>query len=68
MGFECEVIPNGTLRLGMDDLDWMIGAGYKFEIRVGRKKFPIEVNYAFLYESRAGLWTPFNLGLRGYIP
>ncbi len=68
VGFECEVIPNGTLRLGMDDLDWMIGAGYKFEIRVGRKKFPIEVNYAFLYESRAGLWTPFNLGLRGYIP
>ena len=37
VGFECEVIPNGTLRLGMDDLDWMIG-------------------------------TPFNLGLRGYIP
>ena len=68
VGFECEVIPNGTLRVGMDDLDWMLGAGYKFDIRVGRKKFPIEVNYAFLYESRAGIWTPFTLGLRGYIP
>ncbi|MBQ7079392.1 MAG: hypothetical protein IJM92_06965 [Fibrobacter sp.] len=68
VGFECEIIPNATLRLGMDDLDWMLGAGYKFDIRVGRKKFPIEVNYAFLYESRAGIWTPFTLGLRGYIP
>ena len=68
VGFECEVIPNGTLRVGMDDLDWMFGAGYKFDIRVGRKKFPIEVNYAFLYETRAGIWTPFTIGLRGYIP
>ncbi len=68
VGFECEVIPNATLRVGMDDLDWMLGAGYKFDIRVGRKRFPIEVNYAFLYESRAGIWTPFTLGLRGYIP
>jgi hypothetical protein len=68
VGFDCEIIPNGTLRVGMDDLDWMFGAGYKFEIRVGRKRFPIEVDYAFLYESRAGIWTPFTIGLRGYIP
>lgn len=68
VGFECDVIPNATIRVGMDDLDWMIGAGYKFEVRVGRKKFPIEVNYAFLYETRAGIWSPFSLGLRGYIP
>ena len=68
VGFECEVIPNGTLRVGMDDLDWMFGAGYKFDIRVGRKRFPIEVDYAFLYETRAGIWTPFTIGLRGYIP
>jgi hypothetical protein len=68
VGFECEVIPNATVRVGMDDLDWMIGAGYKFDIRIGRKKYPIEVNYAFLYETRAGLWSPFSLGLRGYIP
>lgn len=68
VGFDCEIIPNGTLRVGMDDLDWMIGAGYKFDIRVGRRRFPIEVNYAFLYETRAGIWTPFTIGLRGYIP
>lgn len=68
VGFECDVIPNATIRVGMDDLDWMIGAGYKFEVRVGRRKFPIEVNYAFLYETRAGIWSPFSLGLRGYIP
>ncbi|SHK89928.1 hypothetical protein [Fibrobacter sp. UWB12] len=68
VGFECEVIPNATLRVGMDDLDWMFGAGYKFDIHIGRKKYPIEVNYAFLYETRAGIWTPFTLGLRGYLP
>jgi len=68
VGFECEIVPNATLRVGMDDLNWMLGAGYKFEIHVGRKKFPLEVNYAFLYETSAGLWSPFTLGLRGYIP
>ena len=68
VGFECEIVPKATLRVGMDDLNWMLGAGYKFEIRVGRRKFPIEVNYAFLYETSAGLWSPFSLGLRGYIP
>ncbi|SIN82549.1 hypothetical protein [Fibrobacter sp. UWB11] len=68
VGFECEIIPNATLRVGMDDLDWMFGAGYKFDIHIGRKKYPIEVNYAFLYETRAGIWTPFTLGLRGYLP
>ena len=68
VGFECEAIPNATFRVGMDDLNWMLGAGYKFEIRVGRRRFPIEVNYAFLYETSAGIWSPFSLGLRGYIP
>jgi hypothetical protein len=26
------------------------------------------VNYALIYESEAGLWTPLSFGLRGYIP
>ena len=68
VGFECEVVPNATLRVGMDDLNWMLGAGYKFELNIGRKKYPLEINYAFLYETSAGLWSPFTLGLRGYIP
>ena len=68
VGFECEVIPDGTLRLGMDDLDWTVGAGYKFRIRIGKKKYPFDVNYALIYESEAGLWTPLSFGLRGYIP
>ena len=68
VGFECEVVPNATLRIGMDDLNWMLGAGYKFELNIGRKKYPLEINYAFLYETSAGLWSPFTLGLRGYIP
>ena len=68
VGFECEIIPDGTLRLGMDDLDWMVGAGYKFRIRIGKKRYPFDVNYALIYETEAGIWTPLSFGLRGYIP
>lgn len=68
VGFESELIPNGTLRVGMDDLNFTVGAGYKFEIRIGKKKYPFDVNYALIYESEAGLWTPLSFGLRGFIP
>lgn len=68
VGFECEIIPDGTLRLGMDDLDWTVGAGYKFHIRIGKKRIPFDVNYALIYETEAGIWTPLSFGLRGNIP
>ncbi len=68
VGFECEVIPDGTVRIGMDDLDAMLGLGYKFRIRIGKKKYLFDVNYALTYESRADLWNPLSFGLRGYIP
>jgi hypothetical protein len=65
VGFECEVIPDGTVRIGMDDLDAMLGLGYKFRIRIGKKKYLFDVNYALTYESRADLWNPLSFGLRG---
>lgn len=65
VGFECEIIPDGTLRLGMDDLDWTLGAGYKFHLRIGKKTYPLDVNYAIIYESDAGLWTPVSISIRG---
>ena len=68
VGFECEVIPDGTVRIGMDDLDAMLGLGYKFRIRIGKKKYLFDVNYALTYESSADLWNPLSFGLRGYIP
>ena len=68
VGFECEVIPDGTVRIGMDDLDAMLGFGYKFHVRIGKKKYLFDVNYALTYESRADLWNPLSFGLRGYIP
>lgn len=68
VGFECEVIPDGTVRIGMDDLDAMLGLGYKFRIRIGKKKYLFDVNYALTYESEADLWNPLSFGLRGYIP
>ena len=68
VGFECAVIPDGTVRIGMDDLDAMLGLGYKFRIRIGKKKYLFDVNYALTYESRADLWNPLSFGLRGYIP
>ena len=68
MGFECEIIPDGTVRVGMDDLNYMVGLGYKFKIPIGKKKYLFDVNYALTYESEAGLWNPLSFGLRGYIP
>ena len=52
----------------MDDLDAMLGLGYKFHVRIGKKKYLFDVNYALTYESRADLWNPLSFGLRGYIP
>ena len=68
VGFECDIIEDGTVRVGMDDLDFTFGLGYKFHVRVGKKKYQFDANYALLYESEAGLWNPLSFGLRGFIP
>lgn len=68
VGFECEIIPDGTIRIGMDGLDAMLGLGYKFHIRIGKKKYLFDVNYALTYESTAGLFNPLSIGVRGFIP
>lgn len=68
VGFECEIIEGGTIRLGMDDLNYTVGLGYKFNVRIGKKKYLFDVNYALLYETDAGLWNPLSFGLRGFIP
>jgi hypothetical protein len=68
VGFECDIIEGGTVRVGMDDLDFTFGLGYKFNVRIGQKKYLFDVNYALLYESEAGLWNPLSFGLRGFFP
>lgn len=68
VGFECDIIEGGTVRVGMDDLNFTFGLGYKFNVRIGKKKYLFDVNYALLYESDAGLWNPLSFGLRGFIP
>ena len=68
VGFECDIIEGGTVRVGMADLDFTFGLGYKFNLRIGKKKYLFDVNYALLYESDAGLWNPLSFGLRGFIP
>lgn len=68
VGFECEIIPDGMVRVGMDDLNAMLGLGYKFRIRIGKKRYLFDVNYALTYESSAGLWNPLSFGVRGFIP
>lgn len=68
VGFECEIIPNGTIRVGMDDLDFTFGAGYKFDVRIGKKKYPLDVNYALIFESGAGLFGPASISVRGNLP
>ena len=68
VGFECEIIKDGTVRTGMDDRNFMAGLSYKFRIPIAKKKYLFDVNYALTYESEAGLWNPLSFGLRGYIP
>ena len=68
VGFECEIIPDGTVRVGMDGLDAMLGFGYKFNVRIGKKRYLFDVNYALTYESSAGLFNPLSIGVRGFIP
>ena len=68
VGFECDIVEGGTVRVGMDDLNFTFGLGYKFNVRIGKKKYLFDVNYALLYESDAGLWNPLSFGLRGLIP
>ena len=68
VGFECEIIPAGTVRIGMDDLNAMLGLGYKFDVRIGKKRYLFDVNYALTYESSAGLFNPLSFGVRGFIP
>lgn len=68
LGAEYEVIPSGALRAGVDGTNFSLGLGYRFEIRLGKKKWPFEVNYALLYESQADLWNPLSFGVRGWIP
>lgn len=68
VGFECEIITDGTIRTGMDDRNFMVGLGYKFRIPIAKKKYLFDVNYALTYESEADLWNPLSFGLRGYIP
>ena len=68
VGFECEIIPDGTVRAGMDGLDAMLGFGYKFNVRIGKKRYLFDVNYALTYESSAGLFNPLSFGVRGFIP
>lgn len=68
LGAEYEVIPNGTIRAGVDETNFTAGLGYKFDIRIGKKKYPFDINYALIYESEADLWNPISFSLRGAIP
>lgn len=68
LGAEYEIIPNGALRIGMDDDNYSLGLGYKFEVRIGKSKWPFDINYALVYEADAELWNPLSFGIRGFIP
>lgn len=68
LGAEYEVIPNGTIRAGVDETNFTAGVGYKFDVRIGKKKWPFDINYALIYESEADLWNPLSFSIRGWIP
>ncbi|MCK9183716.1 MAG: hypothetical protein M0P13_12700 [Fibrobacteraceae bacterium] len=64
-GMEWEAIPDGLLRFGFDDSNYTLGLGYRFSVRLGKHRYPFEINYALIYESEADLWDPLSFGLRG---
>jgi hypothetical protein len=66
-GFEYEIFPRGMVRLGMDDSNYSLGFGYRFEIRIGKTVLPFDISYALVYESEAELWNPLSFGVRGWI-
>jgi len=68
LGAEYEVIPNGMVRMGVDDGNFTAGLGYKFDIRIGKKKWPFDINYALIYEREAELLNPVSFSVRGNIP
>lgn len=66
-GMEWEALEDALLRFGFDDRNYTFGLGYKFSIRFGKKRYPFEIDYALVYESRAELWNPLSFGFRGSI-
>lgn len=64
LGIESEIIPDGTVRAGLDDSNPSLGLGYLFRLRAGRRQIPVQVDYALVYEWEAELWNPLSFGLR----
>lgn len=64
LGVEVEAIPKGFVRAGFDDGNPSLGLGYRFDVRWNRRRVPLWVDYALVYEQEADLWNPFSFGLR----
>lgn len=67
-GAEWEAIPGGWLRAGMDSRNLTCGLGYKFKLRWNQKPWPLQLDWALVYESAAGQWNPLSVGIRTRIP
>lgn len=67
-GVEWAAIQNGKVRAGMDSRNVTLGAGYRFDLRWNKKPWPLDVDWALVYESRVGLWNPLSVGVRTRIP
>lgn len=67
-GVEWFAIPNGTVRAGMDSRNPTLGCGYRFNLRWNKKPWPLDLDWAFVYENQANLWNPMSVGVRTRIP
>lgn len=67
-GVEWAAFRNGKLRAGMDSRNLTLGCGYRFDLRWNRKPWPLDLDWALVYESQAGLWNPISVGVRTRIP
>ena len=66
-GMEWEALENLIVRGGFDEFNYTFGLGYKFSLRLGKRKYFFQIDYALVYESQAELWNPLSFGFRGWL-
>ena len=66
-GMEWEALENLIVRGGFDAFNYTLGLGYKFSLRLGKRKYFFQIDYALVYESQAELWNPLSFGFRGWL-
>ncbi len=64
MGLEWKPFARGAVRVGYDAGHWSCGASYEFRIRSEGKVWPLQLDWALIWETTANQWSPLSVGVR----